>query len=310
MMPRDPRRGKSCGFRRYHWRSIGLTCREKYPFVYIWCVSFSLVEPFIMQFSTLRRGSGRVWRVGEGGDDMLPTTGTIDTIDRAASQVTPEEVRARRLAVIGDLYGRAVRHRDRAVTEQDTTAPHLNLFAELGIARRELQHSNVLRLLLDPRGTHGQGNLFLRAFLDRLAQDRPALRDLSAAHDHAWRVRREVFCGVGRGFADLVLNNPKLGLWIVVENKIDADDQDAQLARYWQWLQTQGKPTDDRILCYLTIDGRAPSAGALEDLPGRRVLRLSHKCDIAPLLRRIRDRVAAPEVRMIVDHYHEIVRSL
>lgn len=222
----------------------------------------------------------------------------------------PEEVRAKRLAVIASLHDKAVRHRDRAVKEQDETAPHLNFFAELGIARRELQHSNLLRLLLDPRGTHGQGNLFLRAFLDRLAQDRPVLRDLSDAHDHAWRVRREVFCGAGLGQVDLVLNNPTLGLWIALENKIDWGDRDAQLARYWEWMQAQGKPEDHRVLCYLTVEGRAPSAASLGDLPRRRVLTLSHRHDIAPLLRKTRDHVAAPEVRMIVDHYHDLVRSL
>ena len=48
-----------------------------------------------------------------------------------------------------------------------------NLFDALGIARRELSHSNFLAWLLDPAESHGQGPLFLRAVLMDLLRQTP-----------------------------------------------------------------------------------------------------------------------------------------
>ena len=46
-----------------------------------------------------------------------------------------------------------------------------NLFDVLGIWHRELQHSWVIAWLLDPRGSHGLGGYFLRAFLSLAAKE-------------------------------------------------------------------------------------------------------------------------------------------
>lgn len=43
-----------------------------------------------------------------------------------------------------------------------------NLFDVLGVVHRELQHSNVLGWLLDPRGSHGMGNYVLKGFINLL----------------------------------------------------------------------------------------------------------------------------------------------
>ena len=41
-----------------------------------------------------------------------------------------------------------------------------HLFSFLGIGADEVSHSGFLAWLFDPLGSHGQGSLFLRAFLD------------------------------------------------------------------------------------------------------------------------------------------------
>jgi hypothetical protein len=45
-----------------------------------------------------------------------------------------------------------------------------NIFDALGIARREIQHSNFLAWLLDPSESHGQGDLFLKPLLMDIAR--------------------------------------------------------------------------------------------------------------------------------------------
>lgn len=223
---------------------------------------------------------------------------------------------ARRLAAIEDLAPVAARHLRRAVYEQDAVAPRLNLFEAIGVSRKEVKtHSALLRLLLDPRGEHGQGNLFLRAFLDMLRGKGAPLPEIDESLDVHWQVLVEHDTGDGR--LDLLLRNEEAKTWIVVENKIDACDQDGQLWRYWRWLRDETPSDATRVLCYLTIDGDPPSTASTKGARGetresmqRALVLLSHKRDIGSVLTRTVDRIAAPDVNALVTQYRRLLRSL
>lgn len=59
----------------------------------------------------------------------------------------------------------------RRLEEARATAPQYNVFRLLGLKRAEIGlHSPFLADLLNPHGTHGQGSLFLRHFLDTLSK--------------------------------------------------------------------------------------------------------------------------------------------
>ena len=96
-----------------------------------------------------------------------------------------------------------------------------NLFKNLGL--NETQHSNLLKKLLTVSGKHGQGDMFLKSFLDMIK--------LSYS-DEKWEIQKEQKAGV-KGRIDLLISsNKKI---VIVENKIrNADNQKNQLYRYWK----------------------------------------------------------------------------
>ena len=117
----------------------------------------------------------------------------------------------------------------------------------------ELGLSRVIADLLDPKASHGQGVLFLRAFLEKLEGFRETLRwpDL-----HGTSVRCEEKITEGR--IDVVVRIKGSGgetHCLVLENKPYAYDQESQVERYLEYF---GK--DDRfLLTYLSPTGEGPS---------------------------------------------------
>jgi len=84
----------------------------------------------------------------------------------------------------------------------------------------EPTHSRVLGDLLDPHGSHGQGNLFLMEFLKRIDHVDP--------HSGTWQVTVEA------GHVDICLWRSTPASVVIIENKSNwAIDQQNQLYRYW-----------------------------------------------------------------------------
>lgn len=88
------------------------------------------------------------------------------------------------------------------------------------ISIKETDHSRILGELLDPQGSHGQGNLFLHEFLKLLKVNAPA--------EGVWQVSIE------KGRIDILLRRENPASVIIIENKANsAVDQQHQLYRYW-----------------------------------------------------------------------------
>lgn len=127
-----------------------------------------------------------------------------------------------------------------------------NIFDVLGMARAEIRHSNVLSWLLDPRGTHGLGTLFLRTFLQSVvAAGGDAIRLLASDLD-SFVVLREY------KHIDLLLVSRESKVVVAIENKVDSSEHDNQLARY---EETVSKDFADfhRTYVFLTPDGQEAS---------------------------------------------------
>jgi hypothetical protein len=85
---------------------------------------------------------------------------------------------------------------------------------------KETIHSGILGELLDPRGSHGQGPLFLRSLLRHLRVPEPDAGE--------WNLTVEA------DRVDIMLSRTKPRGVIVIENKAnDAEDRPNQLYRYW-----------------------------------------------------------------------------
>ena len=80
------------------------------------------------------------------------------TTDSQQGSASPEEA-LQRLILDGDLE------------RLEDLLAEFNLFDVLSIARQETQHSAFLAWLLDPRGSHGLRDYFLRGFLTQAAAE-------------------------------------------------------------------------------------------------------------------------------------------
>jgi hypothetical protein len=99
-----------------------------------------------------------------------------------------------------------------------STSSDLNIFKMFKTP--EVLHSKVLGDFLSPNGVHGQGDLFLKRFLENLGIESPTGEN--------WQI------SVEKRNVDILLrrNHPKS--IIIIENKSNwAIDQSNQLYRYW-----------------------------------------------------------------------------
>jgi len=119
---------------------------------------------------------------------------------------------------------------------------------------QENKISEILAFFLDPNETHGQGEVFLKIFIDKLKLDNFNY-DITHVHvkcEHGSDEQRRI---------DILLsfNNDDFG--IAIENKLWAPDQENQLFDYSKFLNKKFK---NYILLYLTPDGRDPSEKSIE----------------------------------------------
>ena len=186
-----------------------------------------------------------------------------------------------------------------------------NVLSLLFSAHDEVRlHTPMIGWLLDPKGDHGLGIEPLMRFLERLGAPIPdACANQSVS---VWRER--YFPGYGR--VDLIIEYP--GHAIVIENKLYAADQEAQLSRYQQVLDELICP-ESGSLYYLTIDGSEPSdvsCAAPEDLQGDHRAPdyhcISYRSDILGWLVELISEVSEDNsrVRVSLEQYLEIVMEV
>lgn len=202
--------------------------------------------------------------------------------------------------------------RSAAIIKARTEAPDFNIFYLLRASRDEVfTHSVFLAELLNPTGSHGQGTLFLKSFLKQcksLPQNSDHNKDgfqvaLDQIDDPHWTTISEYVTHYGR--MDIVLINPSLGFLCVIENKVDALEQDNQLNRYLAWMETMREDYPIRSLVFLTVTGKlAASADIANYLP------LSYRKDISSWLYQTLPLIQAPAVHALVQQYCEVTNRL
>ncbi|WP_412503894.1 PD-(D/E)XK nuclease family protein [Shewanella indica] len=119
-------------------------------------------------------------------------------------------------------------------------------------------HTRFIYSLLNPRGKHYQGMRFLEFFLEAIG--RKDWLDLSSA-----TVLKEHCPDGQQDQIDLWITDGKRQ--IVIENKLNAQDQEQQVARYLEAVgATDSSSADDTLFIYLTKNRQSPSAFGLGDL--------------------------------------------
>lgn len=122
---------------------------------------------------------------------------------------------------------------------------------------REKFHSDIIWSFLDPDGKHGEGNLFLNAFIDMLngVPDRNACIskynyiDASVLKEFGFRFNNE------SGAIDILIKSESSKHCIIIENKINnASDTKRQLPKYYDCMTGQGFEVDAIVYIPLAED--------------------------------------------------------
>src|SRR5690606_4244508 len=116
------------------------------------------------------------------------------------------------------------------------TGDNFNIFKTLGLSTSEVRlHSALLAELLNPKGSHGLKEKFLKLFIQKIVMNNEDTIDLSEIEKATVVVEKWVgYIDVERnigGYIDILiqLSNDRA---IIIENKIYAGDQEGQLRRY------------------------------------------------------------------------------
>ena len=167
-----------------------------------------------------------------------------------------------------------------------------NVFTVLRKASDEVNlHSRFLHALLDHQSLD-TGRQNLKNFLQKIGVE----FELDGV-----TVRREY-----KNIDILIANNATKQHLVVIENKIYAEDQPAQLRRYYCTLKKQGY--SDIHLLYLTLDGRDPSKNSVGDLPYQTI---SYRDDLLPWLKCCQMYAYdEPELRESIAQYIHLIRKL
>lgn len=150
---------------------------------------------------------------------------------------------------------RPIIEEDRNEIERDSKdGLFFNIFELLKVQWDEVRtHSAFLAELLNPKGTHGMGDTFLRLFIKSI----PELQKLKfptkdAIVEKEYYIGRISDDGKNGGRIDILIQSKSKDLSIVIENKIYARDENCQLIRYHNYVK---KSSQDGVILYLTLDG-------------------------------------------------------
>lgn len=131
---------------------------------------------------------------------------------------------------------------------------NFNIFSIMNMEYSEVKtHSSIITELLNPKGTHGKGSVFLKLFLEELAKEN--IEFLPLNFDNVTVLKEEYIGRINEDYTkggniDIVIKDNRYQ--IVIENKIYADDQPNQLIRYKNYYPSC-------TLIYLTLFGDSPS---------------------------------------------------
>ena len=139
-----------------------------------------------------------------------------------------------------------------------------NMFELLGVAHYEVTHSKIIACFLDPKASHGQGDLFLKLFLN-IIDDKSDINTSEAEVFTEYDIK-------DNGRMDIFIKD-SLGNGIIIENKIYAGDQNEQLIRYEKYAKTE---LTKRVIYYLTLFGDDASENSAGDVAYQQISYAEH----------------------------------
>lgn len=180
----------------------------------------------------------------------------------------------------------------------DRWSDDFNLFDVLKITRAEIRHSNLLAWLLDPNESHGMGDSFLKGFVKALvAKTSTSEKDtihILLQNYYSYQVFRE------HNHMDIILYSDKIGMVVVIENKIGSGENNNQLTVYPQKIEQEYGGCAYKYLVFLTPEGDEASVKGWISFSYEELMEI--------LEQSIKDIDLKSGVRLIIEDYLDTVR--
>ncbi len=193
---------------------------------------------------------------------------------------------------------------------------HFNVFNVIGLWSEEVRlHSAMIRELLDPSGSHGCSDQFLKIFLTKVLNINNITGETSltrAIVDSEFYIGQISADRDDGGRIDIIVNIPEnLNIpSIIIENKIYAPDQENQLLRYYKY-GTKTFPNNNFSLVYLTLSGSNPSDWSLGTETSVAPKCISYINDIIPWLQSCAQiAFDKPKVRETIIQYIDLLQQI
>lgn len=175
-----------------------------------------------------------------------------------------------------------------------------NIFHACGVNHYETKHSAIIAEFLNPEGSHGQGDIYLKEFLATFGENEM----LSSFDTSTASVTTEY--AVPNGRLDLLITNIK-NQAIIIENKIYAEDQWEQLKRYKEFAEKKYR-SGNYVILYLTLWGDETSKQSGESVA---YICISYKETILKWLERcIQLSAQKPLIRETMIQYTNLIKEL
>jgi len=200
-----------------------------------------------------------------------------------------------------------------------------NIFSIMGMERSEVKtHSAMIAELFNPRGSHGQGDIFLRTFLEVIKECK-FLSNLDKKGENIgkWLAQNTMTFGTVVVMTEKSYPNVEgsekdnridvviefENLVILIENKVDALDQPQQLKRYADVGKDSGK---DCCLLYLTKKGHDASPKSLggEDIVYDKISYKKHIKSWLNLCLREESVIQRTSLQKAILQYRDIVEKI
>jgi hypothetical protein len=174
---------------------------------------------------------------------------------------------------------------------EEASINSFNIFEILRKPNEEVNlHSRFIYELLNPNGSHKQGNIFLELFLKEVNLE---LSTLEVA------VFREKF-----NIDILVESKPKA---IIIENKIDTQDHSNQISKYLNIVKKRGYQNSNISIIYLTLFEEEPNEVSMRD----RVINITYSENIRNWIDScIKEVALIPTLRETLVQYLNLINRL
>jgi hypothetical protein len=171
-------------------------------------------------------------------------------------------------------------------------------FIEL-ISPDENKISDLLKILLEPNGIHGQGEMFFKLFVEKL---KPYYNNEINIDYKNTSIIREKTTDKGRRI-DLFIKSKNFV--IAIENKIYAEEQSYQLDDYFKFLETN---YENFILIFLTATKREPQSISLKNKNSNKFINVSYNEFLVPWLEECYKNCESQKVKFFIKDFIDWIK--